>query len=82
MPKKPIAEPTQSENAPLEVSQTLAHVKVLVPHSGPHGSFVKGDTPIMERSVALELARCGYAEVLSTATELETATPKEAVEKR
>lgn len=80
MPKKP--EEKKEPEVKLEVNKELAQVKVLTAHSGPHGSFTKGDTPILEKSIALELERCGYAKVLSTATGVETATDPETVEKR
>ncbi len=60
------------EQTEIEVKKEFSQVKILVTHAGTHGSFVKGDKPVLEKSIADELERCGYGEIISTATEVGT----------
>jgi hypothetical protein len=39
-------------------------IKVLVGHSGLHGSFVEGDKTLLNQDVAKRLEKVGYVEIL------------------
>lgn len=58
-------------------------VRVNVGHAGPHGSFVKDDTTMLNVDVAKRLEKVGYVEILkSEKKDTRTATDKKDKEVR
>jgi len=73
---------TTPEGVELITKQVLIEIEIKVPHSGAHGTFIKGDRTVLDAGIAKELIRCGYAVECSRATGFEVATTKQTTERR